>query len=107
MIRVGTAVYSPSNFFNHSCQPNAYSKFSGKKQFIIANQDIKAGEEVLISYINHGQPERFMRQKLLKENYFFKCECPRCKRQKIQDEESQPDLYEKRYFQLDQCPDSV
>ena len=31
LIRIGTAVYWPSNFFNHSCDPNAFVRFSGKK----------------------------------------------------------------------------
>lgn len=31
LLRVGTALYFPSNFINHSCDPNAYVKFSGKK----------------------------------------------------------------------------
>jgi hypothetical protein len=31
MLRVGTALYFPTNFINHSCDPNAFIKFSGKK----------------------------------------------------------------------------
>lgn len=36
-IRCGTALYFPTNLINHSCRPNAFIKFSGKKQFLIAN----------------------------------------------------------------------
>ena len=44
MVRVGTALFFPSNFINHSCDPNAFIKFSGKKQFVVANREIKKGE---------------------------------------------------------------
>ena len=78
LVRIGTAVYMPSNFFNHSCSPNAFIKFSGKKQFVISNQRIKEGDEITISYVNHGQPEPNFRRKTLLENYLFDCKCQRC-----------------------------
>lgn len=60
-LRIGTALYSPSNMINHSCEPNAFIRFSGKKQFLISNQDIKEGEEITISYIDNAYPERIYR----------------------------------------------
>ena len=81
-LRCGTAVYFPSNMINHSCEPNAFIRFSGKKQFLISNQDIEEGEEITISYIDHAYPERIYRQRCLRQMYFFECDCVRCTREK-------------------------
>jgi len=80
-IRCGTGLYYPTNFINHSCNPNAFIRFSGKRQYLIANQDIAAGEQILISYVDHGHPEKIYRQRCLEEGYHFKCDCARCEEQ--------------------------
>lgn len=36
---------------NHSCIPNAYVCFAGRKAILRAETDIKEGEEIEISYI--------------------------------------------------------
>ena len=81
LIRIGTALYNPSNFINHSCAPNAMIRQSGRRQFLVASQDIEKGQEITISYIDHGIPERIYRRRLLRDLYHFECTCKRCEKQ--------------------------
>ena len=48
-----------------------------------ATRDISPGEEVLISYLDEFQREqsRHSRQKYLRDNYLFTCQCPKCAEQ--------------------------
>ncbi|CAG8536490.1 19973_t:CDS:2, partial [Racocetra fulgida] len=46
-------------------------------QILRSIENIKAGEEITISYVDVAM-SRTSRQKLLREKYFFKCQCPRC-----------------------------
>ncbi|KAI1390262.1 uncharacterized protein F4822DRAFT_443188 [Hypoxylon trugodes] len=66
------------SMINHSCMPNAFVQFVGRKAVLHAIREIKAGEEVEISYIDTtlhlAQRQRGMKQ------YFFKCTCLRCER---------------------------
>ncbi|KAI1093697.1 hypothetical protein F5B19DRAFT_117151 [Rostrohypoxylon terebratum] len=62
---------------NHSCIPNAYVAFTGRKAILHAYRDIKEGEEVTISYTEHDR-QRSLRQHHLKTHYYFKCKCLRC-----------------------------
>ena len=81
-LRCGTAVFFPTSLINHSCEPNAFIKFAGNKQYLLANQEIQEGEEITISYIDHAYPERIYRQRLLRDGYFFDCICERCQKEK-------------------------
>jgi len=49
----GTALYHLPSFFNHDCQPNASRFAIGDILWVVANQDIGAGQEVCISYLEH------------------------------------------------------
>ncbi|KAI0600882.1 hypothetical protein F4775DRAFT_607961 [Biscogniauxia sp. FL1348] len=62
---------------NHSCVPNAFVQFIGRKAVLHANQEIKKDEEIFISYIE-PMPHRAHRQESLKRRYHFDCNCPRC-----------------------------
>ncbi|KAI5923334.1 hypothetical protein F4810DRAFT_217736 [Camillea tinctor] len=62
---------------NHSCVPNAFVQFSGRKAILHANQEIAKDEEITISYIE-PMPHRTQRQEALKRRYHFDCNCPRC-----------------------------
>lgn len=44
---------------------------------MLANRDIKAGEEITVSYIAHFLP-RLLRQLSLREGWSFACQCPVC-----------------------------
>ncbi|KAI2462831.1 hypothetical protein F4781DRAFT_441657 [Annulohypoxylon bovei var. microspora] len=73
----GVYINAALAMINHSCMPNAYISFSGRKAILHANQDIKEGEEITISYTNN--PYRTGRRYHLSTHYYFKCECPKCK----------------------------
>lgn len=64
---------------NHSCQPNiTFSSMpSGPSLNCRATRNIKAGEEITISYIDVYQT-RNERRELLQLSKFFTCLCPRC-----------------------------
>ncbi len=49
----GTALYYLPSFFNHDCQPNASRFAIGDILWIVANQPIKSGQEVCLSYLEH------------------------------------------------------
>ncbi|KAH9888266.1 hypothetical protein F4778DRAFT_773608 [Xylariomycetidae sp. FL2044] len=63
---------------NHSCMPNAFVHFVGRKAVLRAYQAIEEGEEIEISYIEKNL-HRSHRQKALRMQYHFECVCPRCK----------------------------
>ena len=70
---------------NHSCIPNAEIRFPFSN-FILSLTSIKyieAGEEICISYLDECTLERsrHSRQKELKENYLFICQCLKCEAQ--------------------------
>ena len=62
--------------FNHSCNPNTCLWTINDMALMVAQRDIKQGEEIFISYISPMNNKQVRRAHLLK--YGFKCECPRC-----------------------------
>ncbi|KAG8216403.1 SET domain-containing protein [Butyriboletus roseoflavus] len=83
---IGATVSPLVAFTNHSCLPNAVVAFprSGRTKAkepimnIIALRDIRAGEEVLMAYVDTTLP-KVQRQMALAETYNFTCQCPLCK----------------------------
>ncbi|KAF9935363.1 hypothetical protein FBU30_003153 [Linnemannia zychae] len=63
--------------FNHSCRPNAIVMYEGQIQVVRALEDIVVGQEVCTSYVDNGVQRR-ERRDLLREKYYFDCQCPRC-----------------------------
>lgn len=49
----GVGLYFLPSFFNHDSRPNASRYSVGDIMWFVANQDIPAGEEVCISYLEH------------------------------------------------------
>ncbi|KAJ7771125.1 hypothetical protein DFH07DRAFT_804953 [Mycena maculata] len=85
--QVGTALYSVSTYLPHSCAPNARPSFaSGTAELhLIANRDLKKGEELSIAYVDISQRAgestkecRLRRRKELASGWKFACECSRC-----------------------------
>ncbi|KAF9915823.1 SET and MYND domain-containing protein 3 [Lobosporangium transversale] len=76
---VGLALYVQCiPFMNHSCIPNCVYTFRGSRVECRVIRDIQPGEELTISYIDQiGTTQE--RQKQLKEQYRFTCDCPLCK----------------------------
>jgi hypothetical protein len=62
------------SFLNHSCVPNAHRCFYGDVMMVRAIRDLRAGEEVVISYCGDG-PEA--RQDLMSW-WKIDCDCPCC-----------------------------
>ncbi|KAL0086108.1 hypothetical protein F4703DRAFT_1980532 [Phycomyces blakesleeanus] len=77
MFTIGEGTYPVASLFNHSCRPNAVAMFDGALLNIRAIVDIPSGEEVTIAYIDAAH-SRTVRQKTLREKYFFNCDCVRC-----------------------------
>lgn len=77
----GFALYYILSFLNHSCNPNCFYEYDNltKNGKIIAFSDIKAGDELTISYVagtsiisGLSQAEEFM------DNYKITCMCGQC-----------------------------
>ncbi|KAI0540839.1 hypothetical protein GGR58DRAFT_511335 [Xylaria digitata] len=64
---------------NHSCDPNVSLAFNQPRHEIRALKKINAGEEIFVTYIDTTNPFG-VRQAELKENYFFTCQCAKCKK---------------------------
>lgn len=83
----GSGLYSQQSKINHSCQPNCEIVFPQSNHVlqVVALRDIAAGEEVTISYLDECMlsRSRHSRQKVLKENYIFVCECEKCSFEKL------------------------
>ncbi|KAI0483209.1 hypothetical protein GGR56DRAFT_670995 [Xylariaceae sp. FL0804] len=62
---------------NHSCLPNAFVQFVGRRAVLHAYREIKKDEEVEISYIDCNL-HRSHRREALETRYRFTCRCPRC-----------------------------
>lgn len=75
----GVGIYLRSSYFNHSCRPNVdRAHFAGNKQLgFVACEDVAAGEQLFIEYIDTRLPIHERRQ-MLALRYGFLCSCPRC-----------------------------
>ncbi|KAM4522747.1 N-lysine methyltransferase SMYD2-like [Odontesthes bonariensis] len=74
---LGTAVYPDVALINHSCLPSVIVTYNGTSAEVRAVQDMKPGDEVLISYIDLLYPTDD-RNNRLRENYYFTCDCLDC-----------------------------
>ncbi|XP_038617029.1 histone-lysine N-methyltransferase SMYD3 isoform X1 [Tachyglossus aculeatus] len=80
MQEVGVGLYPSMSLLNHSCDPNCVIVFEGTSLFLRAVREIQTGEELTICYLDVLLPSQ-ERQKQLKEQYCFACDCIRCKTQ--------------------------
>uniref|UniRef100_A0A6I8PF93 Protein-lysine N-trimethyltransferase SMYD5 n=2 Tax=Ornithorhynchus anatinus TaxID=9258 RepID=A0A6I8PF93_ORNAN len=78
----GSGLYVLQSCCNHSCVPNAEASFPDDDSLLhlTALEDIGAGEEICISYLDRCQRgrSRHSRRRILRENYLFVCSCPKC-----------------------------
>ena len=53
-----SAICPPSSMFNHDCEPSATwpSHHQGGPVSVVANRDIKTGEEISVSYVSYIGP---------------------------------------------------
>ncbi|KAF2868036.1 hypothetical protein BDV95DRAFT_457425, partial [Massariosphaeria phaeospora] len=95
------AVYPIICFINHTCIPNSHNNWNSETELetIHAVRDIKAGEEITISYAE-GEPAR-QRLDKLKNAFGFDCKCELCSRPAAELQES--DARRVEIEQLDQA----
>lgn len=65
------------SMINHSCTPNAFWTFEGRELQVRAERDLKAGEELFISYIPRGH---FYERMERLGHWGIKCVCELCKK---------------------------
>ena len=66
--------------FNHSCEPNVLISCGATSHVtFVAGEDVPAGAELRISYVDLDE-SREERRKLLLHKYGFECDCARCAR---------------------------
>ena len=63
--------------FNHSCEPTTNFCAAGGFMRARALRDIKAGEQLTVSYVNLFEPRRTRAHQLMEAKHFV-CRCPRC-----------------------------
>lgn len=64
-------------YINHSCLPNAYRSFIGDMMILRATRTMKAGDEILVHYIDSTWPYE-ERTKALASWNISRCDCPLC-----------------------------
>ncbi|KAF9037821.1 MAS20-domain-containing protein [Hymenopellis radicata] len=88
--QIGSAFYTLSSYLTHSCEPSARPSFSGgtSELHLIANQDLKAGDELTVAFVDVVQHEgesvedcRRRRRMELARGWRFACDCARCARE--------------------------
>ncbi|XP_040572115.1 histone-lysine N-methyltransferase SMYD3 [Lepeophtheirus salmonis] len=62
---------------DHSCRPNAIYMFNGHTLVVKALCEIANFDDVRVAYVDMSQP-RSIRQELLKNQFFFDCNCEEC-----------------------------
>lgn len=77
---IGCGVYLNSRFINHSCDPNTrITRFDSDTLVLYAINNIAANEEILFSYGgNYRWQIMSERKRMLKNSYFFDCQCSAC-----------------------------
>ena len=86
-IRLGTALYPVTSLLNHSCDPNCIQTFVGNQIVVKVTRQIKANEELTISYgPMHNKMRSEQRQQCLKDQYHFTCSCAKCKEGPLENE---------------------
>lgn len=85
----GSGLYSMQSKINHSCDPSCEIIFPQSNHVleVTALRDIQQGEEVSISYLDECvlSRSRHSRQKVLRENYMFICQCTKCIAEEAED----------------------
>ncbi|KAL7686399.1 putative SET domain, Zinc finger, MYND-type, tetratricopeptide-like helical domain superfamily [Plasmopara halstedii] len=74
---IGIGLFPHGSVFNHDCDPNCIVSFKDREMLVHVVKDVEKGQELTLSYIDVMQSSK-MRQKELKESYFFECTCARC-----------------------------
>ena len=78
---LGIGVYLAPSVVDHSCKPDAWVEFDGRRLIMRSYTDREKVDmsKVCISYIDSEEEDTKVRQEYLKRHYFFTCGCLRCK----------------------------
>lgn len=78
--KLGHIIYLTTSMINHSCEPNCLIEFENARAVVRPKQDLKVGQELLISYLPgnllQNRPET---RRLLKAIFYFDCQCGHCR----------------------------
>ncbi|RWS29051.1 SET and MYND domain-containing protein (SMYD)-like protein [Leptotrombidium deliense] len=78
-LKTGIVLTFGTSLVSHSCDFNCDWYTIGSQVFLLSNRDIKAGEELSITYYPYYKKMAFKdRQLFLKEHYLFVCRCVAC-----------------------------
>uniref|UniRef100_A0A8H8CJ56 SET domain-containing protein n=1 Tax=Psilocybe cubensis TaxID=181762 RepID=A0A8H8CJ56_PSICU len=75
---LGWGAYVFGSYFNHDCAPNLKKFRNGRAIQFYSLRDIRAGEELCISYVDETNPSVLERARMLGADWFFDCRCARC-----------------------------
>lgn len=106
-ISQGIGLYLEASIFDHSCEPNAFAVFHGKTLEVRytgskeLSGPINCSQDIRISYCSPLK-DTPTRQKILKERYYFTCQCVKCSR----DPETL-DLYKNGSLKCGYCSQAV
>ena len=89
---VGTCLEPFSSLINHSCIPNAWWLGEGSEYRIRASHDIKAGEELFISYM--GTPGEYETRREALEAWNINCVCSLCQKGELLADPYSKQLYD-------------
>lgn len=66
------------SMINHSCDPNCTLIWKGNGEILVKSvKELKASDELFLNYIPIQMP-RELRKQMLKNSFFFDCECLKC-----------------------------
>ncbi|KAG0212366.1 hypothetical protein B0O80DRAFT_90496 [Mortierella sp. GBAus27b] len=76
----GVGFYRVSSYLMHSCEPNVKIVFSelDHKVALVTTREVKAGDELLVGYIQNGGLSTEQRRLELFNKYRLRCMCPLC-----------------------------
>ncbi|KAL3689824.1 hypothetical protein R1sor_016133 [Riccia sorocarpa] len=103
---VGTGLYPVISIINHSCAPNTVLLFNGKRGIVRALQKIEKGTEVTVSYVELAGSTK-TRQLALKEQYYFVCQCKRCRKMETEEGIIEDAILEGYKCPVQQCNGAV
>ena len=81
----------PERYINHSCNPNTYVKTVNGKRFVIARQDIAAGQEITYDYSINSSGDTI---------WLCRCDAARCRREIHSDFFHLPVEFQREYLPL-------
>lgn len=86
---VGSGLFLTYSRINHSCVPNAYNMWNSNtnRQTVHAGRDIKAGQQIFVSYLGDSGDTMTRDQRLKQTQLYwgFICSCKACTRSEITD----------------------